>query len=369
MKIVDVRAIPVRVPLQREFKAAYGRRRTADFVLVEVETDEGLVGVGEASPIPIYDQGSVASTVYALRNILRPLLLGTDPFCVGSIHHLMDRALKGERYAKSAIDFCLYDIMGKTLGVPVYQLIGGFQRQPEVTWVFSAETGEELAAEAREKRAAGFRVFKLKVGVGLERDLANLEAVRREIGQETELRLDGNGAWTPKEAVKYITAFLPYKPSLIEQPVPAWDLDGLAYVREKAPVPVVADECVLTIQDAGLIFRRQAADAVNIKVSRAGGIYPSLKMAAVAEASGVPVIAGSMLELGVGTVASAHWVVAVSGVFSASELIGPLLLAKDVLKEPLVYRSGILQLPAGPGFGIELDWQAVNEFRYNTADW
>ncbi|ADG83101.1 mandelate racemase/muconate lactonizing enzyme family protein [Thermincola potens] len=362
MKIVDVRATAVSVPLLHEFKAAYGTRSTADFVIIEIEDDQGRIGLGEASCIPIYDEGSQAGVVFVINKYFKPLLIGRDPRNITLIMENLAAAVKGERYAKCAVDFALHDLVGKIYDMPVYDLLGGKAREVQVCWVLSAKDPVQVNREAKEKLAEGYRTFKLKVGTDARKDLENVEALRDAIGYDTSLRLDGNEAWEPKEALRRITEFAKFIPNHVEQPVPAWNINGLRFVREHSPIPVVADECILTPYDTMEIARADAADMVNIKVSRVGGIVEARKIAAIAEAAGQFPFAGSMLELGPGTVASAHFVAANAALSLTSELVGPLLLKRDILKKPLEYKGGCLILPEGAGFGIELDQDAVAEF-------
>jgi muconate/chloromuconate cycloisomerase len=362
MKIANISTIPVSVPLLKPFKAAYGIRSTCDFVIVKVETEDGLTGLGEAATIPIYDEGSQAGVVFSIEKYFKPLLTGLDPRNIGMIHATMDRVVKGERYAKSAIDYALYDLTAKSYGVPVYQLLGGNNRPVQVTAVFSASDPEQLAAEALKKKQEGYQVFKLKVGTEHEADVARVKLIRETIGYDVQLRLDGNEAWTGKEALKKIADFEPYKPAHIEQPVPHWDLNGLRTVRENSAVPIVIDESVVTLKDAFRVVGHVGGDILNIKTARSGGLFPSLKMAAVAESAGVVPLLGSMLELGIGTVANGHFCAALTGSSLASELVGPQFVNKDILKTDLEYRDGHLILPEGPGWGVELDEDAVRDF-------
>jgi muconate/chloromuconate cycloisomerase len=362
MKIVDVRAIGVNVPLVHEFKAAYGTRKTADFVLVEIEDDQGRIGLGEASTIPIYDEGSQDSVLYVINKYFKPLLMGKDPTKITFLMELLNSSIKGERYAKCAIDFALHDLTGKIFKLPVYDLLGGNSRNVEVCWVISAKNPELISEEVKNKLEEGFKTFKLKVGTDKKIDLKNARVVRDLIGDNINLRLDGNEAWSPKEAIQRIREFEDLYLEHVEQPVPAWNYDGLKFVREKCNTQIAADECILNPTDVVNISKRNATDRINIKVSRSGGIIASRKMAAIAEASGQSPFAGSMLELGIGTVASAHFFVSNAGMGLATELVGPLLLKKDILKKPIEYKNGYLILPEGYGFGIDLDYAAVKEF-------
>lgn len=362
MKVTDIQCVPVSVPLLRPFKAAYGTRDTADFVVVRLFADNGLVGLGEAATIPIYDEGSQAGTVYCIERYFKPLLLGEDPRRIGAIHSQMNACMKGERYAKSAIDYALYDLTSQYYKIPVYQLLGGFNRHVQVTAVLSASDTEELVSQAVEKKEQGYRVFKLKLGGNHATDLERVRLLRETLGLLVQLRLDANEAWGAKEALQKIRQFEPYQPTHIEQPVPRWDLDGLKLLKENSPVPIVIDESVVTLYDANRVISYVKGDFLNIKTARSGGLFPSLKIAAVAEAAGVASIVGSMLELGIGTVANGHFGAALTGGLMATEIVGPLFVKKDILKQELVYENGHLILPEGPGWGVQLDEDAVREF-------
>lgn len=363
MKISNIEAIPISVPLVKPFKAAYGVRETADFVIVKVITDDGRVGLGEAATIPIYDEGSQASVVFSIKHYLNPLLKGEDPRNIGKIHFMMDRAIKGERYAKSAIDFALYDLTAQYYNIPVYQLLGGNNQSVQVAAVFSASNLEQLKEEAILKKKSGYQVFKLKVGTEHQADLARIKAVREAVGYDVDLRLDGNEAWSAKEGLKKIVDFEAYSPVHIEQPVPYWDLKGLKMLREMSTTPIVIDESILTPHDAFRVISQVGGDILNIKTTRSGGLFPSLKIAAIAESAGVTPLLGSMLELGIGTIANAHFGAALTGSGLATELVGPQFILKDILKQDLKYQEGHLLLPEGPGWGVELDEEVMKEYK------
>jgi|LSQX01.2.fsa_nt_gb L-alanine-DL-glutamate epimerase-like enolase superfamily enzyme len=361
VKIAQIRTHRVSVPLLYPFKAAYGVRDTADFVLLEIEDSEGRVGLGEASTIPIYDEGSQGGVAYVIDKYLKPILIGRNPLEINKLMELIGNTVKGERYSRCAVNFALYDLAGKISGLPVCRLLGGVPGPVRVCWVLSAKNPHQIQEEAEIKLQEGFKTFKLKVGTTLEQDLANLHALREAVGKE-KIRLDGNGAWSPKEALQAIEKFAPYAPEHIEQPVPAEDLGGLKYVRSRSVLPVVADESVLTSREVFQAVALGACDRVNIKISRCGGGTEAIKMMGVARAGGVDYFWGSMLELGVGTVASAHFASAYPNPGMETELIGPLLLKYDVLKKPLRYDKGMLYLSEEPGLGIELDRAALKEF-------
>lgn len=362
MKIVDVREYLVCIPLKEALVTAYGRREVAEFVLLEIETDEGIIGVGEAPSIPIYDEGNPAGCVHILKYYLKPLLLGRDPTCIADIHRAMDKYIRGHRYAKAAVDIALYDIIGKYSRLPVSCLLGGKGKRIPVIWLASAAQGPEAIEEASRRIKKGFRAIKVKVGNDWQQEISFLRKLRREIGEDPELRLDANGAWHWKQALRYIHQMEDLNVSLLEQPVPAWDVDGLRKVVDKSPIPIVADECVLTVYDVYELAKGGVADYVNIKICRSGGIYPGLKMAAVAEAAGMTPLIGSMLEYGVGTMAGAHFATLFNCDTLPAEVIGPLIAQDDVVAPPIRYENGSLVLDRTPGLGIELDKQKLRRY-------
>ena len=361
MKISDVKCFPLRVPLLHTFKAAYGVRSTADFVLVRIKAGD-IEGWGEASTIPIYDEGSQADVVFVIEHYFKPLLLGEDPTNIALLMQKLEKAVKGSRYAKCAIDFALHDLTGKLLGLPVYKLLGGTGGSLDVCWVLSAKSPEAIREEAQLMADSGYHCFKLKVGTDHDKDAENLRVLRSSVGEKAAIRLDGNEGWNPKEAMEMIRRFEEYHPDHVEQPVPAWDLEGLAFVKDHSTIPIVADECILTPKDAMRTARMNAADRLNIKVSRDAGILASRKIAAIAQAAGQQPFAGSNLELGLGTVASAHLFSALPELTLATELVGPLLLKEDILLEPVEYHDGRLHINDLPGFGVTPDLSKLEKY-------
>lgn len=364
MKITDVNVYPVRVPLLHEFKAAYGIRSTADFVLVKISCDDGEYGWGEASTIPIYDEGSQADVVFVIQNYFKPLLMDEDPTNIAFLMEKLNKSVKGSRYAKCAVDFALHDLVGKIYGVPVYKLLGGEGKPLDVCWVLSAKSPMAIEKEAGEYLEKGYKNFKLKVGTSAENDIENLATLRNVVGKDVAIRLDGNEAWDAKQALSMIEKFEKYCPDHVEQPVPAWNYEGLKFVKEHTGIPIVADECILTPKDTMRVAKMDAADRINIKVSRDGGIIQSRKIAAIAQAAGQNPFAGSNLELGLGTVASAHLFSALPEISMATELVGPLLLKEDIVEAPVEYADGKILLNDKPGFGVEIDMKLVEKYSF-----
>jgi len=361
MKIVDVETFAVNVPHKVPFKAAYGTYYGCEYLIVKIRTDNGVVGVGESSTIPIYGAESLESSKFIVERYLRFAVIDQDPFDLAKIHARMNEAVFGNAYAKGGIDLALFDIAGKSLNVPVYTLLGGKYRQEvEVTGVLSNKRPEEMVLEAQRYLRDGFKCLKMKVGVDPEMDLARLKAVRQSV-EDTPIKLDANEGWTAQTAPGIIRKMEKYDPLYVEQPIPRWDLNGLADVSKSVETPIVADECVGDEHDAMKIVEKRAADYLNIKIARVGGLYRAKKIATVAEAAGIPCILGSMLELGVGTAAGIHFAVSTENLRYATEIVGPLYIVEDIVKNPLVFKNGLVEVPSTPGLGVDLDENKISK--------
>ncbi|HEX6971135.1 MAG TPA: enolase C-terminal domain-like protein, partial [Limnochordia bacterium] len=260
--------------------------------------------------------------------------------------------------AKAAIDIAAHDLAAKTLGLPVHRLLGGaVRRRVPLAWAVGLGSTEEMVREAQQYVARGFRTIKLKIGRDPRQDLQNVAAVREAIGPEIALRVDANQGYTVDVAIPTLRRMEAYDLQLIEQPVPRWDLSGMAKIAAALDTPILADEAVFDAHDAWRVIREQAADLINIKIMKPGGLYPSKQVAAVAAAAGVPCLVGSMIEMGPGTAAGLHFAASTPNVLYPSELIGPVMLAGDVICEDRFAPSavpGYLEVSDEPGLGVSL---------------
>lgn len=363
MKIIDLRVYPIRIPLHDVLVAAYGKRDSAEFLLIELETDTGLIGIGEAATIPIYGKEDPAGGEYIIKKFIKPMLLGKDPSQIAGIHRSLTQSFPGYQCVKSAVDIALYDLAGKCARLPIYKLLGGTGGSVPIIWLVSASQGSKGIEKAVKHVKEGFTAIKVKVGRDWQQEIGFLRELREEVGEQPEIRLDANGAWHWKAALRYIRQMEVLDISMLEQPVPGWDIEGLQELRNHSPVPIVADECAITLHDVYKIARDKAADCVNIKICRSGGFYPGIKMAAVAEAAGMPVVVGSMLEYGVGTLAGAHFASVVSSKGSPAEVIGPLIARDDIVIPQLRYEDGKIYLTDAPGLGVKLDKAKIQQYR------
>jgi len=385
MKITSILTTPVRMPIVRApyptdgagTKNEWGRgsrispeRPTPmlEYLIVRVETDEGAIGIGEA-PVDIGFFGQTLEEVQAaIEDYLGPQIVGSDPFDREHLMHRID--VRGNSCAKSGIDLALHDLMGRALGVPVSDLIGGSHKERiPVAIEIAGGPAEAMAEECLAFMDRGVRAFKPKIGGYPDADAERLRVIREAVGPDVSIRADANQGYTPKEAIHLCRLAEKHGVSLelLEQPVPAWDLQGMAHVRRSVDTLIEADESCFTIHDAMQIIRHEASDVLNIKIAKAGGLYNAKKIAAIAEAAGLQCVLGTAFGLGVKVAAKLHLAASTVEMVDAVEFTE--LGLHDVLLAPphdtslvLPLEDGSLPVPDGPGLGVELDEEKLRQY-------
>ena len=368
MKITQIRTVPVWCPRRRAFggvtRTALGPAAVSDYTIVFVDTDAGITGIGEVSSV-FKRRGELLR--HDIDKALAPAVIGEDPARIAYLVQKMDQALDGSEEAKAGIEMALWDILGKALDAPVYRLLGGKVRD-RIPLSYSVPFGEpeQMASFAVERVRAGHRTIKVKVGNEPSTDIAAVRLVREAIGPEVKLRVDGNMGWsTAKQAIGVIRAMEPYDLELVEQPLAAHDLEGMAEVRRAIGVPLMADESVRNPRSAMAVIRHGAADIANVYVTEAGGILNACRIFAMCEAAGMPCMIGSMPEFGIGTAAQIHLGVAMTNLGPDSDACGVLYHAEDLLTGPLKIENGFSYPPEGPGLGVEIDMDVLERWRRN----
>ncbi|GAA0596789.1 dipeptide epimerase [Kribbella sandramycini] len=354
--ISAVRTRVVSAPYRRPFRISSGVSKDLISLVVEVHTADGVVGIGETSPMTAYTGETLAGVTAAIEEHLAPALIGRDPLDRAGAHLVMDAVLRGQSVAKSGLDIALHDLAGRLSGWPVHALLGGSIRdRVQTTWVVGLGTLDEMAAEAAEYAARGFRHIKVKGGHDPAQDLELIRAVRSALPADAELCLDANEGYDATVALPYLAKMSAAGMTLLEQPLPRWDLAGMVRLRERLDVRLMADESMHSLHDALEIVRRGAADVLNIKILKVGGLHRALQIAHVAEAAGLAVKIGSMPELGVATLAAVHLAAAVPGATVAADLVGPLMVLADPLA-PTVFAdcNGWIDVPTRPGLGHDV---------------
>ena len=366
MKIADLRVVLADIPLKRPHKMSFTTLETVNFVLVRLETSDGLTGWGEAACLggPTWSEESAESVAATVERYIAPWLIGRDPTQIEALRLEMARRVQGNPFARAAVEMALWDLAGRALGVPVHRLVGGRVRdRVELSWSLAVADPREEMEEAREKRSLGHRVFKIKTAASpVAADVERVRRLREALGPAVSLRVDANQGWDRPTALKAIRAMEPYDVDFVEQPVPRWDLEGLAMIAERSAVPIMADESCFTAHDALAIARLGSVSILSLKLTKSGGLLGSLAIARVAEAAGMGCYVGCMIETSLGTAAYLQLALAAAPVTWGCELFGPLLLAADITRRPVQYADGCILSLDGPGLGVEVDETALKEW-------
>lgn len=369
MRIAHVEAIPVSVPRVEPFASALGVQDRTDAGIIRIRTDDGTEGLGEISLVWHGDGAGLCAEVN--RRVAAPLH-GLDAFELTGARGVVGRLLEFGRHslaAAAAIDMALLDIQGRALGVPVAILLGGRARD-RILLSMSIPFGtvEETLARARRYAEAGFTTVKVKVGGDLESDLATVRAIAADLGDRVRIRTDANMAWrTAKDALAAIRRFEALGVISIEQPLPPWDLAGMAFLRERCEIPVMADESVWSPHDAWEVVRQGAADILNVYVAESGGITPARRIAELAELAGVGFCIGSMPELGIGWAAAAQLGFAVPRLDHPADVAGLLYQPETLIEQRADIRDGFLYPLEGPGLGVTLDEERLTALRIDDG--
>jgi muconate cycloisomerase len=382
MKIRSIEASAFRLPHRRSFKWAGLNVELGGFVLVRVTTNAGLVGYGEATPLPDWGgdfgrrSGETLSTVVSLINeIFAPALKGTDPTAVTSARQTMDQLVVGNSYAKCAVDIALHDLWGKSLEQPIYRLLGGAVRDTvPVAHMIGLMSEPDAVEEGVAAVADGVRALQIKGGIDSERDVRLVGALRREVGSGVSLRLDANqGYGHAKSARKVVARLADAGVDLVEQPTTG--IAFLAEVTAQSPVPIIADESCWDVNDALDVVRSRAADCISIYLAKAGGFVGARGIAAIAEAQQMPCDINGSIESAIGNAANTHFVLAHRAVSLASVIpisapggahpykVAGRYYEDDVISEAFAVRDGAILPLNRPGLGIEVDEARLAKYR------
>ena len=367
MVIADVRAIRADIPVRRPHKMSFTTLEAVHFVFVRLETTDGHVGWGEAACLggPTWSEESAESVIAVVERYVAPGLRGADATRIEALSREMARRVQGNPFGRAAVEMALWDLNARALGVPVHRLLGGRVRdRVPLSWSLAVADPEAELEEAREKVAAGHRIFKVKTAAEPWRaDVARVRRLREALGPAVSLRVDANQGWDRPTALQAIRALTPLDVDFVEQPVPRWDLEGLSDIGRRVDVPIMADESCFSPQDALALARLGGVSILGLKLTKSAGIANSLAVARIAEAAGMTCYVGCMIETSLGTAAYLQVGLAAAPVTWGCELFGPLLLAGDVVRTPVAYADGDILALDGPGWGVEVDESALREWR------
>lgn len=380
--IASIETIHVSLPTRREHKWTGLTEPIGGYLLVRVEGDDGTVGWGEAPALKDWggDHGryfgeSPGTVKHVIETYLAPAVIGADVANFVALHTSMDAIIKGHPYAKAAVEMAVYDLAGRVLGVPVWQLLGGRARKTiSVTHSIGLLDIEQAVAECRQAVEEGIRTIKLKIGVEPERDVEIVKQVRNAVGEGVDLCVDANNGYrTPGEAIQIIRRMEPFRLKYVEQPVEG--IAGLAKVAAAIDAPVMADESAWNKHDVIEISERRAADIVSIYTTKPGGLYRAMEVAAVASAAGLICNVNGSVETGVGNLANIHLAAAAANVTlscvvpvstpaeAQSGQVAGIYYTDDLIAEPFRFNDGAVSVPDGPGMGIDVDEAKIARYR------
>ncbi|MTI66199.1 MAG: dipeptide epimerase [Firmicutes bacterium] len=361
MKITDIKIGYLSIPLKRPFKTALRTVKSVEDVVVKIETDTGNIGYGEAPPTGVITGDTTGAITGAIKTHIKKHLIGMDIENLEEIMIRLDKSVVKNTSAKAAVDIALYDLFGQLYNAPVYKLLGGYRKEIITDITISVNDPDEMARDSIKAINEGYKTLKIKVGKNADLDIKRMKAIRDAVGYDVDLRIDANQGWKPKEAVYTLRKMedAGINIELVEQPVQAHDFDGLKLVTNNVDIPVLADESVFSPMDAMKIIQMRAADLLNIKLMKTGGIHNALKICSMAEIYGIECMIGCMLESKISVTAAVH-LAAAKKIITKVDLDGPVLCKEDPIDGGAIFNDYKITLNDNPGLGF----QKVNNVKY-----
>ena len=353
MKIKKITLGEVNIPLVTPFKTALRSVDSVNDIVVRIETDDGAVGFGEAPPTAVITGDTKGSIVTAIRDFIAPSITGMEIENIDGIMQRLNSCILKNTSAKAAVDMAIYDLYAKSLNKPLYKVLGGNRTEVETDITISVNEIPEMVQDSLRAVEEGFRVLKVKVGKEGLKDVERIKAIREAVGPGIVIRVDANQGWNAKDAVRIIRAMedAGLDIDLVEQPVNAHDFKGMQTVTASVYTPILADESVFSAEDAIRVIQERAADLINIKLMKTGGIYNALKICSIAEIYNVECMIGCMLESKIAVSAGAH-LAAAKGIITRADLDGPSLCKIDPYEGGPIYDGPRIIMSEAPGIGI-----------------
>ncbi|AWI59419.1 muconate/chloromuconate family cycloisomerase [Sinorhizobium fredii] len=366
IRISAVETIILDLPTIRPHRLSMVTMNRQSMTIVRVRCSDGFEGLGEGTTIGglAYGPESPEGMKLTIDAYVTPLLIGRDATRIQAAMDLVAKAVKGNHFAKCAVEAALLDCHARRLGLPMSELLGGRRRDSlPIAWTLaSGDTAKDIDEAQAMLDQRRHKDFKLKIGVkSVDEDIRHVRAIRKALPDMASIRVDVNMAWREREARNAIAALADAGCVLVEQPVQG--ITSLARLRRVSPIAIMADEVLVGPESALEAATARAADVFSIKIEQAGGLFAAARVIAIAEAAGIGIYGGTMLEGPIGTVAASQLMASVKELEWGTEFFGPLLLTEELLEEPLRFEDFELQLPKGPGLGVMLSEEAVNRFR------
>ncbi len=354
MKITDITFGMLRVPLKTAFKTALRTVEQVEDIVVMLHTDTGHVGYGEAPATAVITGDTHGSIVDAIRHYIAPRLIGQEVANLNRITRLIQSAMEKNTSAKAAVEIAVYDLFGQLYGAPLYKILGGGDPVVTTDITISVDTIDKMVADSIVAVDRGFDSLKIKVGKDIGVDIERTKAIYAAVENRALLRLDANQGWTAKQAVYAIRALedAGVRLELVEQPVRAQDLEGMRYVTDRVHTPIMADESVFGPMEVIELIRMRAADIINIKLMKTGGISNAIRIADIAALHQIECMIGCMLESSISVAAAVHVAVAKADVITKVDLDGPSLCAFNPVDGGVLFNESEITITDAPGLGI-----------------
>lgn len=361
LTIQQVELYKLSIQLKEPFITSLGIDDAANNILVKIMTKEGITGFGECSPyMPI--NGESQDTCFIVGQYFAKALKGKDPLKIESCIQLMDDIIYANTSIKSAFDMALYDIASQHAGVPLYRFLGGDNSKTIVTdYTVSISSPEKMAADALRIKNEGYPAIKVKLGKNGKKDVERIRAIRAAVGNDIPLRIDANQGWKVKEAIQTLNALREFDIQHCEEPIPRWNFMKLKKVKKQSPIPIMADESCGDDHDAARLIELDACDYFNIKLGKSGGIFKALKIVELAEAAGIRLQVGAMIESRLAMSAFAHFSLC-SPLIEHFDFDTALMFSEDPVTGGIVYeKNGVVKVPEAPGLGANIGEEWLNK--------
>jgi L-alanine-DL-glutamate epimerase-like enolase superfamily enzyme len=343
------------MPLSRPYRIAYESVNETTNVFLRLGTDSRLSGYGCAAPDEAITGETPASVYSALQDMAAPLIKGSDPLRHVHLLEILREPLRSHPSAIAAVDMALHDLLGKAAALPLWRLLGGYRDCIKTSVTIGILPPAETVACAEEWVKKGFQCLKIKGGLDVDEDVERVLKVREKVGREIELRFDANQGYSVEDSIQFVARSVEAHLELLEQPTPKGQADLLGRVAQGVPLPIMADESLMSLRDAFRLARQELMDMVNIKLMKVGGIDEALQINAVARAAGLEVMIGCMDEAALSIAAGLHFALSRPNVVYA-DLDGHLELEGDPSSGAVVIRNGIIYPTERPGIGFDLAW-------------
>ncbi len=370
MEATRVRAVSswiVEAPTRRKHKLSNTSISYQCYVFVRVTLENGVDGFGEASTLggPRWAEESVEAIKANIDTYLAPALIGKPAALLEAASGEMAKACKRNNAAKSALDMALLDATGKTLGVPAHVLLGGARRTSfSAIWALASGDAAQEVEEAQGMIEKGwFNRFKIKLGFADPKtDLDRLAALQKALPTGTDIIADVNQGWSEADFIRYLPRLADLGVSLVEQPLPAGQMAAMARISARSPIPIMMDEGVFTLEEALDGCARAAGSVLSLKLCKHGGVHQLKQVAGIAQAAGMQLYGGCLLESSVGAAAHLHAFATLPALEWGTEHFGPKILIEDLCRDGLTYENFEVHLPKGPGLGVTPDLDLIEKY-------